>query len=142
MGRYLRPHTLDDALGAMAAGRYAVLAGGTDFYPTRVGSPVAVDVLDISAVSALRGIREAEGGLRIGALATWSEIVATPLPRQIDCLKLAAREIGGLKNQNASTIAGNLCNASPAADGVPPLLAMNAEIELGSAAGERRVALG
>jgi CO/xanthine dehydrogenase FAD-binding subunit len=137
MGRYLRPHTLDDALGAMAAGRYAVLAGGTDFYPARVGSPVAEDVLDITAVSALRGIREAEGELRIGALATWSEIVATPLPRQFDCLKLAAREIGGLQIQNAGTIAGNLCNASPAADGVPALLALDAAVELRATARRR-----
>src|SRR5262247_151526 len=137
MGRYLRPHTLDDALGAMAAGRYAVLAGGTDFYPARVGSPVVEDVLDITAVSALRGIREAGAEVRIGALTTWSELVATPLPRQFDCLKLAAREIGGLQIQNAGTVAGNLCNASPAADGVPALLALDAAVELRAAARRR-----
>jgi CO/xanthine dehydrogenase FAD-binding subunit len=121
----------------MAAGRYAVLAGGTDFYPARVGSPVDEDVLDITAVSGLRGIRAADGELRIGALTTWSEIVATPLPRQFDCLKLAAREIGGLQIQNAGTVAGNLCNASPAADGVPALLALDAAVELHAAARRR-----
>ena len=121
----------------MAAGRYAVLAGGTDFYPARVGNPVDEDVLDITGVSGLRGIRAADGELRIGALTTWSEIVATPLPRQFDCLKLAAREIGGLQIQNAGTVAGNLCNASPAADGVPALLALDAAVELRAAARRR-----
>jgi CO/xanthine dehydrogenase FAD-binding subunit len=56
-------------------------------------------------------------------------------------LKSAAREIGGIQIQNRGTVAGNLCNASPAADGVPPLLALDAEIELRSSAGARRLPL-
>ncbi len=145
MGSYLRPTELGDALAALAAAVHsrprAILAGGTDFYPARVGRTIDEDVLDITALP-LRGIEERAGHWRIGALATWSELIATPLPACFDALKLAAREVGGAQIQNAGTIAGNLCNASPAADGVPPLLAMNAEIELASAAGERRIPLG
>ena len=61
------------------------------------------------------------------------------LPQSFDGLKLAAREIGGIQIQNAGTIVGNLCNASPAADGLPNLLALDAEVELASLAGERRI---
>ena len=61
--------------------------------------------------------------------------MAAPLPRCFDTLKSAAGEIGGIQIQNRGTIAGNLCNASPAADGVPPLLALGAEVELVSASG-------
>ncbi len=142
MGRYLRPHTLDDALGAMAAARYAVLAGGTDFYPGRVGRTVDEDVLDITAVAELRGVRVQDDHFRIGALTTWTELIETPLARQFDGLKLAAREVGGAQIQNAGTIAGNLCNASPAADGVPPLLALGAAVELRAAARSRSLPLG
>jgi CO/xanthine dehydrogenase FAD-binding subunit len=142
MGRYLRPHALDDALGAIAADRWAVLAGGTDFYPARVGRLVEENVLDISAVAALRGIREEDGHIRIGAATTWTELIEAPLARQFDCLKLAAREVGGVQIQNAGTIAGNLCNASPAADGVPALAALGADVELRSASRTRRLPLG
>ncbi len=138
---YLRPADLQDALRARAAGPCTVLAGGTDFYPARVGRPVEEDVLDLSALAALRGIRATGAGVRIGALTTWSELAAAPLPRALDALKLAGREVGGVQIQNAGTIGGNLCNASPAADGVPPLLALGAEVELASLRGTRTLPL-
>ena len=141
MGNYLRPSVLDDALRARAAGPCTVLAGGTDFFPTRVGRTIDEDVLDITALADLRGVREAPEQWRIGALATWSELVAAPLPRWFEAVKLAAREVGGVQIQNAGTVAGNLCNASPAADGVPPLLALGAEVELASVRGVRTLPL-
>lgn len=139
--RYLRPGGLEDAVAALAEGGYAVLAGGTDFYPARVGRALDEDVLDITALEGLRGLTEDDDGYHIGALTTWSDVLRAPLPPLFDALKLAAREVGGVQIQNAGTLCGNLCNASPAADGVPPLLAMDAEVELASAAGRRRVAL-
>ncbi len=142
MGTYLRPASLESALAALAARPLAILAGGTDFYPARVGRAVEEDVLDITAVAELRGIREANGHIRIGAATTWTELVEAPLPRQLDGLKLAAREVGGVQIQNAGTIAGNLCNASPAADGIPALLALDAEVELRAASRLRTVPLG
>ena len=81
------------------------------------------------------------GGLRIGACTTWSAIRDAALPPAFDALRAAAAEVGGGQIQNAGTIGGNLCNASPAADGVPPLLALDAEVELASAAGTRRLPL-
>jgi len=118
-----------------------VLAGGTDFYPARVGRAIDEDILDVTAIHELRGVAESDTGWRIGAITTWSELIATPLPRLFDGLKLAAREVGGRQIQNAGTIAGNLCNASPAADGVPPLLALDAELELAGRAGFRHLPL-
>jgi len=142
MGDYLRPERVEDALTALGAGPRAILAGGTDFYPARVGRAVSEDVLDITRLAALMGIAEEDERFRIGALATWSEVIAADLPAYFNGLKLAAREVGGAQIQNAGTVAGNLCNASPAADGVPPLLALGAEVELSSATnGARRLPL-
>lgn len=140
MGDYLRPHRLDEALKALAR-PLTVLAGGTDFYPARVGRSIDEDILDITAIAELRGITASDAGWRIGAITTWSELVEASLPALFDGLKQAAREVGGRQIQNAGTVAGNLCNASPAADGVPGLLALDAEIELAGGAGRRRVPL-
>lgn len=141
MPAYLRPTSQSEALAALAQGRLTVLAGGTDYYPSRVGKPLSDDILDISAIATLRGIREEAEHWRIGATTTWSEIIAAALPPLFDGLKLAAREIGGVQIQNAGTLAGNLCNASPAADGVPPLLALDARVEIADTAGNSSVAL-
>ena len=141
MPAYLRPTSQSEALAALAQGRLTVLAGGTDYYPSRVGKPLSDDILDISAIASLRGIRDEGSRWRIGATTTWSEFIAAELPPLFDGLKLAAREIGGVQIQNAGTVAGNLCNASPAADGVPPLLALDARVEIADAAGSTSVAL-
>jgi CO/xanthine dehydrogenase FAD-binding subunit len=141
VGVYLRPGALEDALDALSATRLAILAGGTDFYPARVGLPLDDDVLDITAIDALRGITQDERGWCIGALATWTDLIRAELPPAFDGLKAAAREVGGVQIQNAGTIVGNICNASPAADGVPPLMALDAAIELTRADGTRTVPL-
>ena len=138
---YLRPTELKEALGALSARGMTVLAGGTDFYPARVGQPVTGRILDITALASLRGIREEATHIRIGALTTWSELISHPLPGYFAGLKAAAHAVGGMQIQNAGTIAGNLCNASPAADGIPPLLALGAEVELASAGKIRRLPL-
>lgn len=97
--------------------------------------------MDISGLGELRGVSSEAKHIRIGGLTTWSEIIRTPLPRCLEALKSAAREVGSVQIQNRGTVAGNLCNASPAADGVPPLLALDAEVELVSSAGSRRMRL-
>lgn len=139
MGSYLRPEGLDEVLAALAERPRVILAGGTDYYPARVGRPTDDDVLDITAVSALRTIRLTNGIWRIPALATWSEVIAADLPPLFAGLKLAAREVGGVQIQNAGTVCGNLCNASPAADGIPNLLALDARVELASVGGRREI---
>lgn len=142
---YLRPARLDDALAILAGRAMPVLAGGTDFYPARVGRPIDCDILDITRVAQLRGVHDEGNLFRIGAMVTWSELIATPLPPQYDgqfaALRAAAREVGGVQIQNAGTVTGNLCNASPAADGVPPLMALGARVELASQRGLRQVPL-
>ena len=140
MGAYLRPRGLEEALQALTR-PFTVLAGGTDFYPARVGRAVTEDVLDIAGIAALRGISGTSAGWRLGATTTWSELVEADLPPMFDGLKQAAREVGGRQIQNAGTVAGNICNASPAADGVPALLALDAEVELASRDGARRLPL-
>jgi CO/xanthine dehydrogenase FAD-binding subunit len=141
MGLYLRPTEIEEAVAALAARPLTILAGGTDFYPARVGKPLSEDILDVTALAALRGISEDERSFRIGAALRWSELVAAELPPWFACLTLAAREIGGKQIQNAGTLAGNICNASPAADGVPGLLALEAEIEIASMKGRRSLPL-
>lgn len=139
---YLRPTKIQDACEALATRRLTLLAGGTDHYAARVGRAPEEDILDLTGLPALRGIRRSRAGWRIGAATTWSELLHARLPPLFDALKLAAREIGGVQVQNAGTLAGNLCNASPAADGVPVLLALDASVELCSARGTRILPLG
>jgi CO/xanthine dehydrogenase FAD-binding subunit len=138
---YFRPDTLGEAVHVLASSGGQILAGGTDFFPSLGDRPVMGTVVDISGLSELKGVVRESKYIRIGGLTTWTEIVRTPLPRCFDGLKAAAREIGGIQIQNRATVAGNLCNASPAADSVPPLLALDAEVELASQMGRRRVPL-
>ncbi len=97
--------------------------------------------MDISGLRELRGVSTEANYFRIGGLTTWSDIIRAPLPQCFDALKSAAQEVGSVQIQNRGTLAGNLCNASPAADGVPPLLALDAEVELASSNGSRRIPL-
>lgn len=139
MGSYLRPTTIEEAVSALQAGPLTVLAGGTDYYPARVGRPLDDDILDITAIGDLAGVAGDGDGIRIGALATWSDLARADLPRCFDGLKQAALQVGGAQVQNAGTVIGNVCNASPAADGMPNLLALDAAVELTSARGKRRI---
>jgi CO/xanthine dehydrogenase FAD-binding subunit len=142
VGVYLRPDRIDAALGALAEREWTLLAGGTDVYPARVGRFLDDDVLDVTALPELRTISVVEGVARIPALATWTDVVHADLPPAFDGLKAAARAIGGVQIQNRGTVVGNLCNASPAADGLPNLMALDARVELRSTGGAREVPVG
>lgn len=138
---YLRPRTLNEAVDALGEPGAQVLAGGTDFYPALGERWISTPVVDITAVREIKGIAREKDYFRIGGGTTWTKVLQTPLPQCFDALKSAAREIGSVQIQNRGTVAGNLCNASPAADSVPPLLALDAEVELASSSGTRRVPL-
>lgn len=137
MTRYAKPKTVDEALTLLAEDKWQILAGGTDFYPARGARPQRENVLDINSLGELRGIAEYDDHWRIGARTTWTDVAHASLPPAFDGLKQAAVEVGSQQIQNTGTVAGNLCNASPAADGVPPLLVVDAEVELSSSVGTR-----
>lgn len=138
---FLRPRTLSEALAALETPGVQILSGGTDFFPALGERPVSSPVVDITAIPELSGIEIGDTEIRIAGRTTWTEVIDAPLPRCFEALKLAAREVGSIQIQNRGTVAGNLCNASPAADGVPPLLALDAEVELVSRGGGRRLKL-
>jgi CO/xanthine dehydrogenase FAD-binding subunit len=136
---FLQPASLNAAIDLLAQQGGKLLAGGTDFFPAMGQAAITQPVIDISRLPELRAIETAADTIRLGAAATWSEIVAAPLPPGFDALKASAREIGSVQIQNRGTIGGNLCNASPAADSVPPLLTLDARIELVSPRGPREM---
>lgn len=139
---YHTPTDLNEALALLDTGPFSVVAGGTDFFPSRHPGPVPNGILDVSKIDGLRGITQNQGSVRIGGATRWSDIAKADLPPCFDGLRHAAREVGSLQIQNAGTIAGNICNASPAADGVPPLVTLDARVELCSTAGTRQLPLG
>lgn len=146
MGGYVRPRELRAALEVLAGHDCQVIAGGTDIFPARAhaaawGAPREADLLDITAIEELRGISSGQEGWRIGAATSWAALRDATLPPGFDALREAARQVGGRQVQARATLGGNLCNASPAADGVPPLLVLDAEVELASLRGTRRLKL-
>lgn len=139
MRSYARPQTLTEAVHLMAITPRRLLAGGTDIYPS-AGQQIDGDVLDLTAIPDLVGVHVSDG-LRIGACTTWTALADAPFPPALRALQQAARQVGGRQIQNSGTVGGNLCNASPAADGIPPLLALDALVELVSPTGTRQMSL-
>ncbi len=138
---YVRPDNLRDALTWLAENECVVAAGCTDLFPATSKQVLPGPVLDITAVQTLKGVTATDDGWRIGAVTSWSELIAADLPPAFDGLKAAGREVGSVQIQNTGTIAGNLCNASPAADGVPCLMTLDASVELTSVSGARLIRL-
>lgn len=139
--RYLRPASIADALQCLADGPRRIVAGCTDVFPAQVGKRLSDPVLDLTGLRDARGIREESDHWRIGALTTWHDIAEAALPPAFNGLQSAARQIGGVQIQNTGTLGGNLCNASPAADGVPALLILDAQLELRALSGIRQLPL-
>jgi CO/xanthine dehydrogenase FAD-binding subunit len=136
---YYNPTDLALALNIAAQGDGKIVAGGTDVYPTAKQGEHPPSFLDVTRISGFSGITQDCGSYRIGAATTWTQIAKADLPPAFDALKQAALEVGSIQIQNAGTIAGNICNASPAADGMPPLLALGAQVELASSARGTRI---
>ena len=136
---YLMPTNLEAALISLTQKQGRIVAGGSDVYPAMKQGHMPKSLLDVTRIKELMNITVIDTGLRIGAAVTWTKIVKAKLPAAFDGLKHAAKEVGSLQIQNAGTIAGNLCNASPAADGVPPLLTLDARVEVASAARGARI---
>ncbi len=151
MSPYLRPACLEEALERLSEGAHTILAGATDLYPADanavgwgkpgLGNSKRLPILDISAVPRLDRIEQFDDRIELGALVTWAETLRCALPAWFDGVRLAAREVGGRQIQNRGTLAGNLCNASPAADGVPALLSLDARVRLQKRGAEREIPL-
>ena len=137
-----RPRSLQQAL-SMLANEPALtpIAGCTDVYVgLHFGTMPQQRFLDLWNLKELRGISVKEDVLRIGALTTYTAIIASKLVQtRLPMLVAAAREVGGVQIQNRGTLGGNVANASPAGDTLPVLAAANARIELRSQAGTRTV---
>ena len=120
-----------------------VLAGGTDLMVAinaRVGLDRIGHVLDLWRVDELRGVSLQEGVLRIGALTTYTEIIGSAqVLSALPALAAVSREVGAWAIQNRGTLGGNVCNASPAGDTLPLLIAADARLVLGGPRGERTV---
>jgi xanthine dehydrogenase FAD-binding subunit len=132
---YVAPRTLDQAAELLRPGNVTVLAGGTDLMPqSRTGrfrlQPV---LMNLRRISQLRGIRETDGLVRLGALTTVTELIESSVVQtSFNALWQACDHFASDQLRNAATIGGNICNASPAGDLLVPLLVFNARLLLGS----------
>ncbi len=134
---------LPDALRRLAGdpGAWRVFAGGTDLMVLQhAGALPPGRYVSIWGLPELRGIAVGPDTIALGALTTYTEVLGSPdLARDCPLLLDAARDTGGVATQNRGTIGGNVANASPAADTPPALLVYDAELELASVRGTRRV---
>jgi carbon-monoxide dehydrogenase medium subunit len=136
------PTTLEDAYALLASAPYRPIAGGTDVMVQLTGELIRPPerLLDLWRIDDLRGMTLERGNLVLGALTTYTEIRRSALCKALTpTLVEAAATIGAIQIQNRGTLGGNIVNASPAGDTLPVLLAMDAEIVLGSVRGERVV---
>jgi xanthine dehydrogenase small subunit len=142
MTTYLRPRDLEEAVVAHAAyPEWMVLAGGTDLMVNANRAKVPAGIIDLWRLQAICFIRIGEGEIAIGAGTTWHEVERHPAIRsKLLPLALAAREIGALQIQARATVGGNVGTSSPVGDSLPVLLALDAELEIASVGGTRRVA--
>jgi CO/xanthine dehydrogenase FAD-binding subunit len=136
----LTPRDLAAAL-ELLAGEHRPFAGGTDLMVlAEAGKLPHRRWVSLWAIPELRGIAERDGWITLGALTTYSQVQTHPtLRRDFPLLCQAAAETGGIAIQNRGTLGGNVANASPAADSPPALLVYDAELELVSRRGTRRV---
>lgn len=143
---YARPATLAEAVSLLDAhGPSArLLAGGTDLVIRLRDGSIRPDlVIDVKRIAELRPeIRLVDGVVSIGATAVMTDIACHPLvERYFPALAEAARVIGSVQIRNRATLAGNICNASPAADTAPPLLVYGASVAAAGPSGVRRIQL-
>ena len=141
---YLAPRSLSEALGALGNGkRSLLLAGGTDvIVQLREGRRQCDQLIDLKHIPELMSFKAgADGSAEIGAAAPLAELYEDPqirsrIPALVDCATI----IGGIAIQSRASLGGNLCNASPAADSSPALMALGARLVIASNGGNREIA--
>ena len=140
--KYFKPKTLEEAIEILTKIRGSrVLAGGTDLLvDLKTGRVDAEALVDIGSLKELRGIEDLGDRVRIGSATKLQEIVESGvIARELPLLRKAVEGMGSWQIRNLATIGGNLCNASPAADTAPPLLAYDAELHIVGPNGSRVV---
>jgi len=140
----VQPKTIGDLKKILTGSSGKLLAGGTDLLPglRRTPADQSVSLVDISRLAEIRFIREAGGEIEIGALSTHTTLTASPLiQKYAPALVKACSGIGAPQTRARGTLGGNLANASPAADTVPPLLCLNSRVKLQSTTGDRELKL-
>lgn len=140
---YVAPRTLSEVYALLGNGkRSQFLAGGTDIIvQLRERRKSCEQLIDLKHVPELMGFQfGADGSLSIGAATACAELYEnTEIQRRLACLVDAASLIGGIQIQSRASLGGNLSNASPAADSSPALMALGAQLVIGSAAGQRTI---
>lgn len=137
-----RPDTLDDALRALADGQARPIAGGTDVLVQARLSTVPLPLVDISGLKELQRIALCDEGVTIGAGVCFSDLTADQrLQEHYPLLITACNTIGSLQLRNRATLGGNIVNAAPCADSVPPLIIYDAIVVLQSQQAQRRMPL-
>lgn len=138
---YFKPKNLNEALELAReyGNNKRFLAGGTDLIVRLKDNLIKEDnIIDIKDIIELKGISEKGDRIEIGSLVTFSEIIESEiLNKYSPLLVLASKKIGSPQIRNKGTIGGNLCNASPAGDSIPPLMCEEAELVLKSIEKER-----
>ena len=135
---YFQPNDLNSALDVLQNNSDLTIAAGcTDLFPITNNMSLDKNILDITNIKSIRGFEFNNKETKIGSATTWTGIINENLPSCYDMLKACAKEVGSIQIQNLGTIGGNICNASPAADSIPCLLALDAKLELSSANNQR-----
>ena len=142
---YVSPNTRAQAISLLGAdwGKAEILAGGTDLFIAMKEKGAAWEnILDLKGIPDYDHIRETDGRIEIGALATIRSVETSPLLKEkIPFLAEAAGKIGSVQIRNRATLGGNLCNAAPSADTAPTLICLGAEGEIVEEGGARRIPL-
>ncbi len=130
---YHTPTSLDEAVRLLAAGQSTLLAGGTDLMPQSQAGMRLFEprLINLRKITGLRGVTDRDGNVRIGALATVTDVLRNELLQDAaPILPAAADQFASDQVRNSATIGGNICNASPAGDMIIPFLLLDAEVEL------------
>ncbi len=142
---YIRPQTLDETLHLLAQPqkRSRLLAGGTDLMiRLRYAAPDFDRIIDISRLPELKIIAREEDSIHIGASVTYTEILESALLQDLTPFFVAAaRQIAGPQIRNQGSIGGNIVNAAGGADMLPPLVCLDATVQLASKQGQRSLLL-
>jgi CO/xanthine dehydrogenase FAD-binding subunit len=141
---YYNPGTLQDLLTAIASLKsYTLLSGGTDLVPRfQMGQSLPNNLVDMKHIEDLRGIKDISDHVSIGPLTTIEEIKNSPvIQKYFPALWQSTLDFAGVQIRNRATIGGNISNASPAGDTLPPLYALNADLQLESSKSKRTVSI-